>query len=49
MALGRWVIEGEPAVILTTALAALLALAMPQAVRLLSTIDSLLVRGLLHP
>ncbi len=49
VALGRWVIEGEPAVILTTALAALLALAMPQAVRLLSTIDSLLVRGLLHP
>lgn len=49
VALGPWVLDGEPAVIVTTALAALLAAAMPQAVRLLAAIDSVLVRSLLQP
>ena len=47
--LGPWVLDGEPAVILTTALAALLALAMPHVVRLLAAVDRALVRSLLHP
>ncbi|MCB2175711.1 MAG: hypothetical protein KQH57_07880 [Actinomycetales bacterium] len=47
--LGPWVLDGEPAVIVTTALAALLAAAMPQAVRLLAAIDNVLVRSLLQP
>lgn len=45
---GSWVIDGEPAVIATTALAVLLAVAMPQAVRLLAAVDRWLVRTLLR-
>jgi len=45
---GTWVVDGEPAVIATTALAVLLAIAMPRAVRLLAAVDRWLVRTLLR-